>query len=254
MLSLVAGTSVSVLPPRGNAAWVYDTKGGAAAMWSDQIGAYNAQAKPCAQISTIFTYGGDMEWYPASSPPGAVYFEQQSQDAASKYGALAGVKHVVAVVDGRMDGGQSWSPDMSKLTATQASQWADTTASLYCSFDTVDGLQIDLEPMTGKYLPNLLVFLKRLGQNLVSPERKCVDERHPKGRTLTTFGFAGAATAEMWDALGPSGYFTVSGYDLATTAPGVPNSVDEYAGALGDAIRTIVPLATASNGSFVVGM
>ena len=66
---------------------------------------------------------------------------------------------------------------MSKLTAAQAKEWADTTAQVYCSFDTIDGLQIDLEPMTGAYLPNLLVFLERLGQNLASAERHCVDDK-----------------------------------------------------------------------------
>ena len=63
-------------------------------------------------------------------------------------------------------------------------QWADTTAQIYCSFDTVDGLQIDLEPMTGKYLPNLLVFLERLGQNLASSERHCVDDKHPDAHAV----------------------------------------------------------------------
>lgn len=244
----------SVLPPLGNAAWVYDTKGGASGMWANELGSYNGGATSCATITTIFTYGGDMEWYPSMSPPGQTYFAQQSQEAAVRYGALSGVEHVVAVVDGRMDGGQPYSPDLSKLTEAQAREWADTTASVYCSFDTVDGLQIDLEPINSKYLPHLLVFLERLGQNLASAERKCVDAKHPEGRTLTTFGFAAAATPEVWKALGPNGYFTVSGYDLAQTPPGTPNTVAEYTSALQSAVDTISSLAAASNGSFIVGI
>lgn len=243
--------AAGVLPSRGNAAWVYDVTGGASGMWADQIGAYNELASPCAVLNTVFSYGGDMEWY---ADGGQTYFDEQSQEAAAAYGSLPGVEHLVAVVDGRMDGGEDWSPDLSTLTTAQVQQWADTTAQIYCSFDTVDGLQIDLEPMTGKYLPNLLVFLERLGQNLASSERHCVDDKHPDGRTLTTFGFAAAVTADVWKALGPNGYFTVSGYDLATTAPGVPNTVEEYTSKLTTALGEILELANANNGSFIVGI
>ena len=108
----VAALVDGVLPPRGNAAWVYDVKGGAVAMWADQIGDFNSACKDCAVINTVFSYGGDMEWYPDLNPPGQTYFAQQSQEAASTYGGLRGIEHVVAVVDGRMDGGQTWKKNL----------------------------------------------------------------------------------------------------------------------------------------------
>ena len=114
-----------------------------------------------------------MEWY---APAGQVYFSDQSQQAAAKYAASPGVDRVIAVVDGRMDGGEDWSPDLSKRTTAEVEAWADETATVYCSYAVVAGLQIDLEPITPKYLPNLLVFLGRLSDNLRSPERNCVSQ------------------------------------------------------------------------------
>ena len=115
--------------PIGNAAWVYDTKGGAAGMWADSIGSFNSNATACAKVATVYSYGGDMEWY---SPAGQVYFSDQSQQAAAKYAAAPGVDRVIAVVDGRMDGGEDWSPDLSKRTKAEVEAWADTTATVYC--------------------------------------------------------------------------------------------------------------------------
>ena len=99
LIEVLLCSAQGVLPPRGNAAWVYDVAGGASGMWADEIGAYNSGSKACAVVNTVFSYGGDMEWYPDFVPPGQTYFEQQSQEAAAKYGALPGVEHVVAVVE-----------------------------------------------------------------------------------------------------------------------------------------------------------
>jgi hypothetical protein len=73
--------------PKGNAAWVYDvdygeanymiysisytiyhvagtSQAGSSAMWASQIDAFNSLASSSHKISTIYTYGGDMEYYP----------------------------------------------------------------------------------------------------------------------------------------------------------------------------------------------
>ena len=134
----------SCLPPKGAAAWVYDVKGGEPAMWAKAIQAFNSKAKQ--PISTIWSYGGDMEYYPKSATPYNSYFPEASQQEAAIYNQTTGVKYIGAVLDGRMDGGQSYSPDLSKLTVQQVQAWADATAQTYCSFDVVDGLQLDLEP------------------------------------------------------------------------------------------------------------
>jgi hypothetical protein len=86
-----------------------------------------------------------------------------------------------------MDGGQSYSPDLSKLTAAQVNAWADATAETYCSFDVIDGIQLDLEPSRKPYYDNLLIFIARLSSNLRSKERNCVSVAHPEGRSLSTF-------------------------------------------------------------------
>ena len=57
---LAAAAAAPPFPPRGAAAWVYDAKGGQPAEWASDIAAFNAVA--VQPISTVFSYGGDMEW------------------------------------------------------------------------------------------------------------------------------------------------------------------------------------------------
>jgi hypothetical protein len=239
-------------PPRGAAAWVYDEKGGGVAEWTVDVAGFNRLSK--TPLSTIFSYGGDMEYYPSSPSPFQTYFPASSQAAAAAYNSTHGVSYVILVIDGRMDGGQSYSPDLSKLTNAQLKEWADVTASLYCSVDVVDGIQLDLEPFAGKYVSPFLVFLAELSANLRSPERNCVSADHPNGRSITTFMFAGSVTPAVWQALGPNGFVTVSGYDLSQRPAGTPSSVTEYRTQLAASLVDIAASAAAHNGSFMVGV
>lgn len=239
------------LPPKGNAAWVYDMKSGETGMWADELKSYNSEAKSGAQINTVFSYGGDMEWY---SPAGQVYFDQSAQSAAQKYQADGNKPYIVAVVDGRMDGTQSYSPDLSKRTEAEVLAWADDTAALYCSFPIVSGLQVDLEPVKDPYTTHLILFIKQLSSNLRSRERNCVSAAHPNGRSISVFGFAEAATTEMWTALGPNGYFMMSGYDLSSAPAGTPSPVDAYFTAYAAAIQKMVSSAEAAKGKFMIGI
>jgi len=252
--SLLAQISRAALPPSGHvAAWLYDTKGGASAEWSAALAGFNAKAKH--PINVAFSYGGDMEYYPPPTGP-QTYFPADAAAAAATYrSGTAGVEYVVAVIDGRMDGGQPYSPDLSRRTQAEVEAWADKTASLLCSHDQVDGVQMDLEPFAAPYLPRLLQFLARLSANLRSRERGCADDgHHPTGRSLSAFMFAAAATPEVWRALGPNGYVTVSGYDLAPAPAGTPSTPAAYRAQLDEVLATIAPLADANNGSFVVGI
>jgi hypothetical protein len=104
-------------PPKGAAAWVYDVNGGQPAMWSGDIAAFNAAARQ--PINVIWSYGGDMEYYPGTPNPYNTYFGAANQQEASIYQQTPGVAYVVTVIDGRMDGGESWSPDLSKLNTSQ---------------------------------------------------------------------------------------------------------------------------------------
>ena len=240
------------LPPAGAAAWVYDSPGGQPAEWAGDIGAFNAIAK--TPLSTIFSYGGDMEYYPNSPQPYQTYFPAASAAAAAAYNATRGVQRVIAVIDGRMDGGEDYSPDLSKLTGAQLREWAGVTAEIYCSYDAVSGIQLDLEPFSGRFVAPLLTFLGALSANLRSPERNCVSAAHPAGRTITAFLFAGALTAEVWSALGPNGFATISGYDLSSAPAGTPSTPAFFGAQLRAALATAAASAAAHNGSFLVGI
>jgi hypothetical protein len=236
------------LPPAGASAWVYDDKNGPIAMWADEIGMFNDGAK--TPINTIWSYGGDMEYYPREHPPYQTYFDAHAQAAALKYGSTKGVDYVVTVIDGVMNGGESWSPDLSKFNEAQLKEWADVTTTTYCKYDQVDGIQMDLEPFAGKYKAPFLIFLKELASNL----RNCTSARHPMGRSVTTFMFADDVTPEVWSALGPNGYMVVSGYDLASTPAGTPSTVEYFSTRFSQAVDTIVASATANKGSYFIGI
>jgi hypothetical protein len=245
------------LPPAGHvAAWLYDDQppkhppaSFPVAIWSDALAAFNHEAtKP---INVAYSYGGDMEWWGGAN----TYFPDTAVKAAAAYKtSTAGVKYVVAVIDGRMDGGKNYSPDLSRFTRAQVEAWANLTAQVVCASEHVDGVQIDLEPVEKPYVVRLTQFLARLSEELRSPGRGCVSSSHPKGRSLSAFMFAAAATADMWAALGPNGYVTVSGYDLSSEPPGVASSVEEYGARLGAVVDTIIASAKKHDGSFVLGI
>jgi hypothetical protein len=226
-------------------------KGGAAGMWADELKQYNSEAKSAAQINTVFSYGGDFEWY---SPAGQTYYPEVSQLAAQKYQAIGSNTYIVAVVDGRMDGAASYSPDLSKRTEAEVLAWADDTAALYCSFPIVGGLQVDLEPIKDPYTTHLTLFIQRLSSNLRSRERNCVCAAHPNGRSISVFGFPEAATPEMWKALGPNGYYMMSGYDLSSAPAGTPSQPDVYLTAYTSAVKEMVSSAQAAKGKFMIGI
>ena len=49
--------------------------------------------------------------------------------------------------------------------------------------------------------------------------------------------FASAATPDVYEALGPNGYVTVSGYDLGSSAAGVANAPTAYNALLADELE-----------------
>eukprot|EP01116_Phalansterium_solitarium_P021604 TRINITY_DN6789_c0_g1_i1.p1 TRINITY_DN6789_c0_g1~~TRINITY_DN6789_c0_g1_i1.p1 ORF type:complete len:354 (+),score=63.25 TRINITY_DN6789_c0_g1_i1:79-1062(+) len=223
------------------------------AMWAGWIGYHNSVARPSSRITTVYTYGGDMEYYAQDRNPYQTYFPPESQLAAQIYKNTTGVEYVIAVIDGRMDGGEDWSPDVSKLTAAQCRLWADRLARLYCSFDFIDGLQVDLEPFSGVYRTNLLVLLSRLANQLQLADNNCVNARFPNGRSLSSFMFASDATPEVFSALGRNSYIAVSGYDLASTGPGVAQTPLQYATALQAVLNTLIANA-GTTGKYTIGV
>jgi len=238
--------------PTGKATWVYDVAGGQPAMWASAIAAFNKDAQKPIEI--IYSYGGDMEYYPDDKNPFQTYFPLSSQQAAQTYSEIKGVTTVILVIDGRMDGGEDYSPDLSKLTAAQAKQWAAVTAELYCSFPQVGGLQIDLEPFKDPYKTNLIVFLSELSKQLQSKDANCVNDKYPNGRSLSTFLMAGAATSEVYQALGPNGFAIISGYDLSDTAPGTVNTPAQYNAALLASVKQTLANIGNGGGKFSLGV
>ena len=238
--------------PRGAGAWVYDAAGGEPAEWAADIAKFNARAR--TPIRTVFSYGGDMELYLGTQNPFQTYFPPANQAAAVAYSATPGVESVVLVVDGRMDGGESYSPDLTKLTSAQIVEWAGLTAELYCAVDAVAGIQIDLEPSTGKYRAPLVTFIGALATALRSRERDCVNPSHPAGRAISVFMFAPAVDAAMWAALGPNGFVSVSGYDLSSAPAGVPSTPAFFRSQLGSSLAAAAAGAAANNGSYLVGI
>ena len=249
-----------LMPPQGHvAAWLYDDRPkkhqpapppSSVAMWSSAIAAFNGGAT--RPINVAYSYAGDMEYYPDGPQ---TYFPASAVAAAAKYAqSTNGVEYVVAVVDGRMDGGHSFSPDLSKRTQAEVEAWANSTAQIVCASANVDGIQIDLEPVAPPYATRLVQFLAQLSKALRSDEQGCVTAMHPQGRSVSAFMMAPAATAAVWEALGPNGYVTVSGYDLSEAPAGTPSTVAEYGTRLGAVVDAITASAQRHNGSFVLGI
>lgn len=242
-----------------NAAWVYDSihskNNGEPGAWVDAIASYNKGARAQSKITTVFSYGGDMELYPKLKEPYQSYFDAKHQEAARRYAAVEGVDTIIAVLDGRMDGGKGYSPDLSKLTVPEVQAWADHSAEVYCAVDVVAGIQMDLEPFDPPYIDNLIVFIARLSQQLRSAKYNCVGPQHPKGRTISAFFMANVSRAhpEIWDALGANGYATISGYDLSSAPAGTPSTPAAYGAALVKTIDTI-RAGVKGNGSWMLGL
>ena len=66
--------------------------------------------------------------------------------------------------------------------------------------------------------------------------------------------FASSVTAEVWQALGPNGFLTVSGYDLSSAPSGVPSTVPYFKAQLAASLEAVAASAAANNGSYFVGI
>lgn len=218
-------------------------------MWASDIDAFNT-GNTKHPFNTVIMYGGDMEYYPDLNPPFQTY--PPNLAAIEKYRQVTGVTHIHAIVDGRMDGGEDYSPDLSKLSVSAVQQWADVTAAVYCSYD-IDGISIDLEPYRAPYKANLLVFLARLGYNVLNAGLGCVNSKHPNGRYLSMFVFAEDATTELYNALGANGFVFISGYDLSNSPAGTPTAPSVYGKQLLQSITTTMKNA-ANNDSFAIAI
>lgn len=221
------------------------------AKWATNISQYNQDAYDDGAINIVYSYGGDIEFWPGKSHPDgcargtipvpfqqdvcnvSVYFDPNNQKAASVYNNVPKVDSIVALLDSRMDGWTqiktydsydgckfgNFYPDLTNLTDPGLQELAENTAKLYCGCDDcdiIDGIQVDLEPYTDTYKASLQGFVKHLGVALLDADssRGCRDAQHPKGRSVSYFTFAHRMKPSFNDVLGPNGYYVFSAYDL----------------------------------------
>lgn len=197
-----------------------------------------------AAINIVYSYGGDLEfwpdphtphacWAPAQSPACniSVFFDPVNSLAAKVYGEGTGVESVVALLDGRLDGWQQietyndydgckfgdFYPNLNNLTAAQSMKLAEDTAKLYCADDTLTALQIDLEPYNDVYSASLDMFVGNVATVLrdESSQYNCRNAKFPNGRATSYFTFAHSHKDDSFaKLLGDNGYFVFSAYDL----------------------------------------
>lgn len=247
------------------------------AHWAKDIAAYNSNVTDLnSQISTVYTYGGDIEFWALKGHPTAcnapasmnknecnvsIFYDPQNAAAAEVYRATEGVKSTVALIDSRMDGWEQiktydnfdgckfgdFYPNLVNLTDAGIERLANETAKLYCAQQIVDGVQVDLEPYKEPYKANLEKYIAAVGKNFldVNSEFGCRNAGHPAGRTVAYFTFAHNHKPSFTTSLGPNGYYVFSGYDLwPKPADGgfMYNSPAEFADNLRQEITYIRPV------------
>jgi len=212
-----------------------------------------------AGISTIYSYGGDVEFWPKSQAPAdschapakdtcnfTSYYDPINEKAAGVYAKTDGVEQVVALIDARLDGWDmitqynnldacqfgDFYPNLNNLSHTQLGQLANQTAKLYCADPNLGGVQIDLEPYQDPYKESLEGFLSQMSTAMEdeSGANGCRDASHPEGRTMSYFTFAHRTRDNFGDTImGKNGYFVFSGYDLKPKNVAFEyNTVDDF--------------------------
>merc|ERR1711977_196305 len=157
------------------------------AHWAKDISAFNNDKSISdASISTVYSYGGDVEFWADKKDKTAChapakeglcnytsYYDPNNQKAANVYRGTDGVGQVVALLDSRLDGWNmieqynnnaarnfgDFYPNLNNLTNVQMGKLAKQTAQLFCKDQNLGGIQIDLEPYQDPYLSSLETFI-----------------------------------------------------------------------------------------------
>ncbi|KAJ1621634.1 hypothetical protein T492DRAFT_886630 [Pavlovales sp. CCMP2436] len=118
MLALFLALVARLPPPGSVGVWVYDhPTAWPAAQWASTVDAFNVNASSGRQISNAVIYGSDMEIYDGSwccSPSS----QEVMGTRIARYGQDPKTD-VTLIVDGRMDGGEDWSPNLARLSPVQ---------------------------------------------------------------------------------------------------------------------------------------
>jgi len=255
------------------------------AHFAEAIGQWNADNKISnAMIEQIYSYGGDVEFWPSKTNPQACwepadpascnatsYYDNNNKLAAAKYAQAPGVKSITALLDARMDGWQmieaynnydacdfgDFYPNLKNLTKPHIAKLAQHTAKLYCADQNVGGIQVDLEPYVEPHKESLEDFVTSLAENMRDADGSngCRNTKYPSGRTVSYFTFASRMDPGFYNrALGENGIYVFSGYDLKPKNLAFEyNNVSEFGANLDEEI-TYFRKAIGSNGKFTLAL
>jgi len=237
-----------------------------------------------AAISQIYSYGGDVEFWPNKGHPTACaapadpalcnatsYYDGNNKLAAAEYSKAHGVKSVTALLDARMDGWDmikaynnhdeckfgDFYPNLNNLTNGHIEKLAEHTAKLYCADENLGGIQVDLEPYQDPYKESLAAFVKSLATNMRDADKTngCRTDKYPSGRTTSYFTFAHRMADTFYnDTLGDNGIYVFSGYDLKPKNLAFEyNNVTEFGINLEEEL-SFIPKAIGPNGKFTLAL
>ncbi|KXZ42373.1 hypothetical protein GPECTOR_155g83 [Gonium pectorale] len=252
---LGCATSQALLPdsvasqsvPRGHAAWLYPTTQQHIADWAANLTAYNTAAGEERAVRVLYVYSMDLDVTNFSPVLGKL-----TEAAARAFRSIPYVTHVAATVDGYYDGTDYSNGDFNDLTAAQLQSLADAYARLYCASAAFDGIHLNLSPFAGTFQAAMTGFASRLSRNLRNPAF-CPTTSY--GKFLSFFVGPRQATAELYNALGPNGFAVISGFDLDSPRPGLPESPSTYRTNLLASLRTVQANAALSpHGKYSVGL
>ena len=255
--------TVSPLPPRTNAVWVYDPKDRSgqvnAGAYVDAIQQYNRTANQGHRIREIYSYGGDMEMYCPGNIVAACtsndFYVFYSRDAVVYNGLpgkhsnasavayaqglisdlLSGPPIVAPIIDGTVTGSGAL-VGFNDLSPSQARAFADKVAWRLCGDPIVAGVEFDLEPFNVGTANGQYYFYLQIAKDFASSEMSCVDSAHPQGRFFAIFASSNALkpgttssrrVAQIMNSR-HNGYWIDPLYDLSSKPAGYRTSVDQY--------------------------
>ena len=256
------------------------------AAFKNNISVYNQGAPENAKINIVYSYGGDIEfwpnkdqldacWAPAQEPACnvSIFYDPINAEAASIYAQADGVESIVSLIDGRLDGWEmiqtyndydgckfgNFYPNLANLTEGELHLLAEQTARLYCKDELLAGIQIDLEPYQEPWLTPLAQYIGYAAEWLRDETGMfgCKTDKFPAGRTISYFTFAHRMDYTFTtDVLGPNGYYVFSGYDLFPKPQDggfMYNNVTQFGQKLRYEINFIRP-AIGSTGKFTLAL
>lgn len=228
------------------------------------ISSFNQDTMTAAPINHIVLYGSDVEISydeMCCTPAGDTKkFGRSLTDSMSRrleqYSEVSNDTTLTFIIDGRMDGGEVWSPDLSKLSTEEVVEWSRWMAQWICAYDRIDGVQLDLEPLGTQYRwdANFRLLASELGNLFASRDYGCISPRRPDGVALSTFALASSVDVGLMQAMGPNGYVVISGYDLGTGGAGSPNPPSTYEANLRAQLASIKATSAKSGVPYMVGI